>query len=41
MPYQNELADKTSHIDIIKNPDVADFYPNVIKLNMILLNLNL
>lgn len=25
MPYQNELADKTSHIDIVKNPDVEEF----------------
>ena len=25
MPYQNELADKTSHIDIIQNPDVSEF----------------
>lgn len=25
MPYQNEFADKTSHIDIVKNPDVEDF----------------
>ena len=25
MPYENELADKTSHVDIIKNPDVTDF----------------
>ncbi len=25
MPYENELADKTSHIDIVKNPDVQDF----------------
>lgn len=25
MPYENEFADKTSHIDIIKNPDVEEF----------------
>lgn len=25
MPYQNELADKTSHVDIIQNPDISDF----------------
>lgn len=25
MPYQNEFADKTSHIDIVKNPDVEEF----------------
>ena len=25
MPYQNEFADKTSHIDIVKNPDIKDF----------------
>lgn len=25
MPYQNEFADKTSHIDIIQNPDIAEF----------------
>ena len=25
MPYQNEFADKTSHFDIVKNPDVAEF----------------
>ena len=25
MPYQNEHADKTSHIDIVKNPDVEEF----------------
>ncbi|WP_318661340.1 DNA double-strand break repair nuclease NurA [Treponema sp.] len=25
MPYENELADKTSHVDIIKNPDVSEF----------------
>ena len=25
MPYQNELADKTSHIDIVKNPDIEEF----------------
>ena len=25
MPYQNEFADKTSHIDIVQNPDVKDF----------------
>ena len=26
MPYGNELADKTSHIDIVKNPDVQELY---------------
>lgn len=25
MPYQNEFADKTSHIDIVQNPDVEEF----------------
>lgn len=25
MPYKNEYADKTSHVDIIKNPDVSEF----------------
>jgi hypothetical protein len=25
MPYSGELANKTSHFDIVKNPDVADF----------------
>ena len=25
MPYQNEHADKTSHIDIVQNPDVEEF----------------
>ncbi len=25
MPYQNEFADKTSHIDIVQNPDVEKF----------------
>ena len=25
MPYQNEFADKTSHVDIVQNPDVAEF----------------
>ena len=25
MPYQNEYADKTSHIDIVQNPDVEEF----------------
>ena len=25
MPYENEFADKTSHVDIIKNPDVSEF----------------
>ena len=25
MPYQNEFADKTSHVDIVQNPDVVEF----------------
>lgn len=25
MPYEGELADKTSHFDIVENPDVAEF----------------
>ena len=25
MPYQNEHADKTSHIDIVQNPDIVEF----------------
>ena len=28
MPYQGEYANKTSHSDIIRNPDVNDFLSN-------------
>lgn len=28
MPYKNEFADKTSHIDIVNNPDVVEFLKN-------------
>src|SRR5690554_1939366 len=28
MPYINELADKTSHVDIVNNPDVIKFLNN-------------
>ncbi len=33
MPYQNELADKTSHIDIVKNPDVEEFLKKCHKID--------
>ena len=33
MPYQNELADKTSHIDIVKNPDVEEFLKSCHKID--------
>ncbi|MBR4324463.1 MAG: DNA double-strand break repair nuclease NurA [Bacteroidales bacterium] len=33
MPYQNEFADKTSHIDIVKNPDVVDFLERYHRIN--------
>lgn len=33
MPYQNELADKTSHIDIIQNPDVSEFLSKCHKID--------
>ena len=33
MPYQNELADKTSHIDIVQNPDVSDFLSKCHKID--------
>ena len=33
MPYGNELADKTSHIDIVKNPDVQDFLQKCHKID--------
>ena len=28
MPYQNEYADKSSHTDIVNNPDVKNFLEN-------------
>ena len=28
MPYINEYADKTSHIDIVRNPDIINFLDN-------------
>ncbi len=33
MPYQKEYADKTSHSDIIKNPDVAEFLKKCHQIN--------
>ena len=33
MPYQNELADKTSHIDIVQNPDVSEFLSKCHKID--------
>ena len=34
MPYQNEFADKTSHIDIVKNPDVEEFLNKCHKIDL-------
>ena len=28
MPYKNELANKASHFDIVKNPEVSEFIKN-------------
>lgn len=33
MPYQNELADKTSHNDIVQNPDVEEFLKKCHKID--------
>lgn len=33
MPYQKEYADKTSHFDIIKNPDVSEFLKKCHQIN--------
>ena len=33
MPYENELADKTSHVDIVKNPDVQEFLKKCHKID--------
>ena len=33
MPYQNEFADKTSHVDIVNNPDVKDFLERYHRIN--------
>ena len=33
MPYEKEIANKTSHIDIVKNPDVQDFLKRCHKID--------